>query len=56
MECVWRYFLKAALDFALSILRIITLGGTLENVYASIVYTCQPKSNETETASNLQKY
>jgi len=49
------YFLKAALDFALSILRIITLGGTpLKIFYARIVYTCQPTSNETKTASNLQ--
>jgi hypothetical protein len=29
MECVCRYFLKAALNFALSFLRMVTLGGKL---------------------------
>jgi len=35
MECACRYFVKAALDFALSVLRTVTLGGTLLKIFMS---------------------
>jgi len=37
--CVCRYFLKAALNFALSFVRIVALGGKMLKIYANMECT-----------------
>jgi hypothetical protein len=39
VECVCRHCLTAALNVAMSLLRIVGPGGSVENVYASIECT-----------------